>query len=162
MRFAVLPGRVRCLAGLLLLALSGTALADGPSPVLTLTHGAESREMTLEQIEAGDLHAVEMRHPEGPEGTFAGVWLNDFLAARGLEEARRIRFIAMDGYTTFLTPAQRQEKRYLLVTRLDGKPVGEASLGPLMLIVPADVEAAWKGTVPITRWIWAIREIRVR
>lgn len=162
MRVSSFSGRVWCLAGWLLLAAAGTAFADGTAPVLTLTQGTESRELPLEQVEEPGLHAVEMRHPEGPEGSFAGVWLDDFLTAQGLEEARRVRFIALDGYTTFLTPAQRREKRYLLVTRLDGKPVGEAALGPLMLVVPEDAASAREGSVPMTRWIWAIREISVR
>ena len=156
--------RVYLLAGcfFLLAMIAGNAMADDASPVLTLTEGTESRELTLEQIEAPGLHAVEMRHPEGPEGTFSGVWLDDFLAAQGLEEAPRVRFTALDGYTTFLTPAQRREKRYLLVTRLDGEPVSEASLGPLMLVVPKDAEAAREGSAPMTRWIWAIGEVSVR
>lgn len=162
MRVPSFFGRIWCLAGWLLLAVAGAAIADGAAPMLTLTQGTESRELTLEQIEATGLHAVEMRHPEGPAGTFSGVWLDDFLAAQGLEEARRVRFIALDGYTTFLTPAQRREKRYLLVTRLDDEPVGEASLGPLMLVVPEDAKAAQEGSVPMTRWIWAISEISAR
>lgn len=162
MRVASFPGRVWCLVGWLVMAVAGAAIADGAAPVLTLTEGTESRELTLEQVEATGLDAVEMRHPEGPEGTFSGVWLDDFLAAQALDEARRVRFIALDGYTTFLTPAQRREKRYLLVTRLDGEPVDEASLGPLMLVVPEDAAAAREGSVPMTRWIWAIREISAR
>ncbi|MDZ7852040.1 MAG: molybdopterin-dependent oxidoreductase [Halomonas sp.] len=157
------PTRAGFLAGwLLLLAAAGPAIADSASPVLTVTEGMESRELTLEQIEEPGLHEVNMRHPEGPEGTFAGVWLDDFLAAQGLEEARRVRFLALDGYTTFLTPAQRQEKRYLLATRLDGEPLSEDVLGPLMLIVPEDAAGAMEGNVSITRWIWAIREISAR
>ncbi|WP_280547494.1 molybdopterin-dependent oxidoreductase [Halomonas sp. 11-S5] len=146
----------------LLAMIAGYAMADDTPSVLTLTEGSESRELTLEQIETPGLHAVEMRHPEGPEGTFSGVWLDDFLASQGLKEAPRVRFTALDGYTTFLTPAQRREKRYLLVTRLDGEPVDEAALGPLMLVVPEDAKAAREGSVPMTRWIWAIREISAR
>ncbi|SEM16399.1 molybdopterin-dependent oxidoreductase [Halomonas daqiaonensis] len=157
------PLRAGFLAGwLFLLYASGPALADSSSPMLTVTEGTESRELTLEQVEEAGLHEVDMRHPEGPEGTFAGVWLDDFLTAQGLEEARRVRFLAFDGYTTFLTPAQRQEKRYLLATRLEGEPLDEDMLGPLMLIVPEDAAAALEGNVSITRWIWSIREISAR
>ncbi|MDW7747132.1 hypothetical protein [Halomonas sp.] len=85
MRVPSFPGRVWCLAGGLLLAVVATASAYADVPVLTLTEGTESRELTLEQVEATGLDAVEMRHPEGPEGTFSGVWLDDFLSAQGLE-----------------------------------------------------------------------------
>jgi GGDEF domain-containing protein len=77
-----------------------------------------------------------MQHPEGLEGTFSGVWLDDFLESHGLDDAHRVRFIARDDYTTFLTPDQRAEKEYLLVTRLDGEPLSLDQLGPLMLVVP--------------------------
>lgn len=156
----------RPLLGLCLLLAMGAHAADGIAPhdpVLTLTQGSDHQGFSLEAIEAtDDLHHVQMQHPEGPEGRFSGVWLNAFLAENGLADARRVRFIADDGYTTFLTPAQRQEKAYLLATRLDGEPIGVDRLGPLMLVVPEDAEAVLEGTVPMNRWIWAIEEIRAR
>jgi len=39
------------------------------------------------------------------------------------------------------------------VTRLNGEPIALDDLGPFMLIVPDDVEAAREGTEPMTRWI---------
>lgn len=148
---------------LLSLWLLGTTLAQAQeSPVLTLTRGGESDALSLAEIERHGLHEVEMRHFEGPEGRFAGVWLNDFLAAEGLDHAARVRFIAHDDYTTFLTPAQRAEKAYLLVTRLDGEPIGRDQFGPLMLVVPADAAGVLEGSEPSSRWIWAIREVSAR
>ncbi|MEQ6888770.1 molybdopterin-dependent oxidoreductase [Halomonas sp. CS7] len=149
----------------LLLAMSAHAADDvAPhAPVLTLTQGSDSQGFSLTAIEAtDDLHHVQMQHPEGPEGRFSGVWLNAFLTANGLEDARRVRFIADDGYTTFLTLAQRQEKAYLLATRLDGEPIGVDRLGPLMLVVPEDAEAVMEGSMPMNRWIWALEEISAR
>lgn len=132
-------------------------------PVLTLTQGSDSQRFSLQAIEATDaLHHIQMQHPEGPEGRFSGVWLNAFLASNGLGDAPRVRFIADDGYTTFLTLAQRQEKAYLLATRLDGEPIGVDRLGPLMLVVPEDAEAVLDGSMPMNRWIWALEEIRAR
>lgn len=132
------------------------------SPVLTLSRGGESRVLSLAEIERHGLHEVEMRHFEGPEGRFAGVWLNDLLAAEGLDDAPRVRFVAYDDYTTFLTPAERAAKAYLLVTRLDGEPLGRDQFGPLMLVVPADTEAVLAGEEPMSRWIWSIREVSAR
>ncbi|WP_108444965.1 molybdopterin-dependent oxidoreductase [Halomonas denitrificans] len=156
----------RPLLGLCLLLALGAHAADDVAPndpVLTLTQGSDRQRLSLEAIEATDeLHHVQMQHPEGPEGRFSGIWLNAFLAANGLEDARRVRFIADDGYTTFLTLAQRQEKAYLLATRLDGEPIGVDRLGPLMLVVPEDAEAVKDGSVPMNRWIWALEEISAR
>lgn len=154
---------LRRLIPTLCLMLAMGAHAATEDPTLTLAHGSDRQTLSLEAIEAtGDLYHIQMQHPEGPEGRFSGVWLNAFLAEHGLEDARRVRFIADDGYTTFLTLAQRQEKAYLLATRLDGEPIGLDRLGPLMLVVPEDAEAVLDGTVPMNRWIWALEEIRAR
>ncbi len=101
-----------------------------------------------------------MRHFEGPEGTFSGVWLDDFLEDQHLDDAPRLRFIALDDYTSFLTPADREQRRFLLATRLDGDPLTPDDLGPLMLVVPADAEAVQAGEAPMSQWIWAIGEIQ--
>lgn len=149
------------LAILFMFAQASGALADAPQ-TLTVTKGATSSALSLDEIESLGLYEVTMQHPEGPEGSFSGVWLNDLLKQQGLDKAARVRFIAEDGYTTFLTPKERPNKRYLLVTRLDGKPVTQQDLGPYMLIVPDDADAALEGTVSITRWIWAVRNIQAR
>lgn len=144
----------------LLLMVGGVAWAS-PSG-LALSQGTTKRILTLDEVEAVTTTRIDMRHPEGFEGRFTGVWLDDFLREHGLESAPRVRFIAHDGYTTFLSPAQRHEKAYLLVTRLDGEPLTVRSHGPFMLVVPEDAEAVIEGREPMTRWIWAIREINVR
>lgn len=159
MRVLARPSPFLSLLGWLLLAIALPANAQSEAATLVVSQGTESRRLALEEIERTGLHHVEMHHPEGPEGRFSGVWLDAFLADQGLDEARRVRFIAHDDYTTFLTPAQRDAKAYLLVTRLDGAPLARDYLGPFMLVVPADVEAVRRGSEPMSRWIWAIREV---
>ncbi|MDR5867031.1 hypothetical protein [Halomonas koreensis] len=152
-----LPRLPLAIAALLPLA---PALAAAAEPILEIRQGADSRELTLDEIERSEPARATLRHYEGPEGTFDGVWLDDFLADQRLDEAQRLRFIARDGYTIFLTPEQREERAYLLATRLDGAPIAPEDLGPLMLIVPADAEAVLEGEAPMSHWIWAIREIQ--
>lgn len=149
------------LAILMVLGPMSGALAE-TEPALTVVNGEERYTLSLNEIESLGLHEVTMRHPEGPEGTFTGVWLDAMLKKQELAEARRVRFIAEDGYTTFLSPEDRRDKAYLLVTRLDGEPVKQEDLGPFMLIVPGDAEAALDGAVSITHWIWALRKIQVK
>jgi len=158
----------RCRSGILLLLAflvtlgqMSDALADARQ-TLTVVTGEDSHTLSLREIESLGLQEVTMRHPEGPQGIFAGVLLDALLKSLGLDDARRVRFTAEDGYTTFLSPEERSDKTYLLVTRLDGEPVEREDLGPLMLIVPEDAEAALDGTVSITRWIWGIDEIRAQ
>ncbi|MBS9404291.1 molybdopterin-dependent oxidoreductase [Halomonas sp. TRM85114] len=147
------------LVWLLLMAWSGSAALAFE---LAVTHGAEARTLTLDDVEAVGGSSIDMHHPEGFEGRFTGVWLGDFLAAQGMDEARRVRFIAHDGYNTFLTPQQRGDKDYFLVTRLDGEPIAVEDYGPFMLVVPQDAEAVLEGTESMTRWIWGIREVSAR
>ncbi|WP_163559171.1 molybdopterin-dependent oxidoreductase [Halomonas sp. NO4] len=129
------------------------------TPILTLQQDGEQRHVSRAKIESLGLHEVSLLHFEGLEGRFAGVWLDDFLAAQGLDEASRLRFIAHDDYTVFLSPKDRAAKRYLLVTRLDGEPLTRDNFGPTLLVVPADAEAVAEGSESMTRWIWSIREI---
>ncbi|MBD3896111.1 hypothetical protein IEI94_09635 [Halomonas sp. ML-15] len=132
------------------------------TPVLTIEHAEQQRQLSLAEIESLPLYAVEMAHPEGLEGEFLGVLLDDFLVEHGLDDSERLRFIARDDYTTFLSPAEREEKTYLLVTRFEGIPLPDHHNGPLMLTVPADIEAVLDGSEPMTRWIWAITTLRAR
>ncbi len=156
---------------LALTALPVAALALTPSErapsgdtaaALTITQAGESTILSLKQLEQLDLYDVDMHHPEGLKGEFTGVLVNDLVDAHGLDEATRIRLVAADDYTTFLTPAEREEKQYLLVTRFEGEPIPLDKQGPLMLVVPADAEAVRTGALPMTKWIWSVIEIRAR
>lgn len=132
------------------------------TPILSVEHREQHSQLSLAEIESLPLFATEMAHPEGLEGEFLGVLLDDFLAAHGLDDSERLRFIARDDYSVFLSPAGREEKTYLLVTRFNGAPLSEHQNGPLMLTVPADSEAVLDGSEPMTRWIWSITTLRAR
>ncbi|MYL24260.1 hypothetical protein GLV89_10770 [Halomonas alkaliantarctica] len=134
--------------------------SDNHAYILLITHHQDQRWLSLADIETLPLYDVELEHPEGLEGRFTGVWLNAFLEHQGIPQDKRIRLIAHDDYTIFLSPSERDQKRYLLVTRLNGQPLNKQQLGPLLLVVPADAESVIKGTSPHTRWIWSIRELR--
>ena len=140
----------------------GNAPADDSQLVLTISHGEESTRVSLREIEQLALHEIDMHHPEGLQGTFTAVLMNELVDAYGLHEARRIRLVAADDYTTFLTPAEREEKEYMLVTRFEGEPIPFEKQGPLMLVVPDDADAVRAGALPMTKWIWSVIEIRAR
>lgn len=121
---------------------------------------ADRREqLSLSDIERLPLHEARLQHPEGPEGVYSGVLLEDLLAAYALGDAARLRLIAVDNYSTFLKQAQRREKDYLLVTRFDGAPIPQSQRGPLMLVVPADEDAVLEGHEPFDKWIWSLATI---
>ncbi|WP_139172873.1 hypothetical protein [Vreelandella arcis] len=132
------------------------------SPVLTL-HSAEERwSISRAEIEQSPLYEVSLQHFEGPQGRFAGVWLDDFLKAESIDDVATLRFVAHDDYTTFLTPDDRTAKRYMLATRLDGDTLTRDEFGPTMLLIPADADAVETGTVSMTSWIWSIKDIYVQ
>ncbi|AMD00021.1 hypothetical protein [Halomonas chromatireducens] len=132
------------------------------TPILTLHSDGERRPVSRAEIESSPLHEVTLQHFEGPQGSFAGVWLDDFLTSQNLDVSATLRLIAHDDYTVFISPQDREETRYLLATRLDGDPLTLEEFGPTMLIVPADAQAVEVGTASMTHWIWSIRDIQVQ
>jgi hypothetical protein len=134
--------------------------SDDHSFILQISHYQDHHWLSLADIETLPLYDVELEHPEGLKGRFTGVWLDDFIAQQGIPNDTRIRFIASDDYTVFLSSAEREKRRYFMVTRFKSQPLERQHLGPLLLIVPADAENVIRGTSPHTRWIWSIREIR--
>lgn len=162
-------GLVTLAAGMII-SISGHAAKLTPStitpsqdtaPILTLQEGDRREVLSLADIERLPLHEATLQHPEGPEGTYSGVYLMDLLSAYGMDGATRLRLIAVDNYSVFLEQKQLEEKDYLLVTRFDNAPVPRSQLGPLMLIVPADEEAVLDGKAPYDKWIWALTRINV-
>jgi hypothetical protein len=136
--------------------------ADDNTPVLEIVDNGTTRQLSLQEIERLDLYAAELEHFEGLTGEFTGVRLWAFLQAHGLDDARRLRFIAADDYTIFLTPEEIRERGFLLVTRFNGEPVPRTRLGPLLLVVPDEEEAVLAGEVTPTEWMWSIIEIRAQ
>jgi len=132
------------------------------TPVITLHSDNKRWSVSREEIEQSSLHEVSLQHFEGPQGDFAGVWLDDFLKAEGIDDAATLRFVAHDDYTTFITPDDREAKRYMLATRLDGDSLNRDEFGPTMLIIPADADAVETGTVSMTTWVWSIKDIYVQ
>lgn len=132
------------------------------SPVLTLHSDDERWSISRAEIEQLPLYEVSLQHFEGPQGRFAGVWLDDFLKAEGIDDSATLRLMAHDDYTTFIMPDDRAAKRYMLATRLDGDTLTRDEFGPTMLLIPADAEAVEKGTVSMTSWIWSIKDIYVQ
>lgn len=132
------------------------------TPILTVRQEGERFELSRADIEALPLYEAELTHYEGLEGRFTGVRLGRFITEHGLDEARRLRFIAADDYTIFLRPEQIRTKEYLLVTRFEGEPIPRHELGPLMLVVPKDEQAVLDGAASRTNWIWSVTEIRAQ
>ncbi|MGB0783468.1 MAG: hypothetical protein ACPGRG_09885 [Marinomonas sp.] len=130
------------------------------TPILTVSDSDQVVSLSMSDIESLDLFETDdMTHFDGPKGKFAGVWLNDFLKKYQLDDALRLRLVALDGYEVFLPKEGRERKQYLLVTRLNGLPISASDLGPLMLIIPSDSDLPSHLAESKTFWIWAINDI---
>lgn len=141
---------------------SELSASQDQTPILTLYGLQERRTLSRADIESLPLYETSLKHFEGSQGSFAGVWLEDLMAAEGIDEAATLRFIAHDDYTVFITPDDRQEHRYLLVTRLDGEPLKLERLGPSSLMIPAEAEAVELGKASMMDWVWSIRDIHIQ
>ena len=131
-------------------------------PILTL--GAPGQELSISMADIESLpmfDTSEMVHFDGPEGRFSGVWLDDLLKRYGLNDAPRLRFIALDGYEVFIPKESRERKQYLMTTRLNGLPISPENLGPLLLIIPSDVGLASNLVESKNYWVWALNEILI-
>ncbi|WP_421854970.1 molybdopterin-dependent oxidoreductase [Marinomonas sp.] len=133
------------------------------TPILLLGKPGEETSLSLADIESfGLFETKEMQHYDGPEGRFAGIWLNDLLKKYGLFQVPRLRFSALDGYEVFISKDVWQKNQYLMATRLNGEPISPENLGPLLLIIPSEVGLSEDTTVSKTLWIWAISEIIIQ
>lgn len=138
-----------------------TPLPEHDQDVLTLSTDEGEQHLSLADIEELPLYDTHLQHPEGPQGQYTGVRLNDFLSAYDLADTERLRFTALDDYSVFLSPTELESKEYFLATRLNDDPIALQDKGPLMLMVPADEEAVLSGEEPMAKWIWALRRISV-
>lgn len=93
--------------------------------------------------------------------TFEGPLFNAVLNAAGVDGAKSIALIALDGYTVELTPADLKKQDLILALSADGKPLGIGQHGLLWLVHTPE-----KGVKPspeeFTKWGWAIFYIEVR
>lgn len=92
---------------------------------------------------------------------FEGPRFTSILNAAGVDGAKSIALIALDGYTVELTPEDLNKQNLILAMSADGKPLGIGQHGLLWL-----VHSPAKGVKPseeeFTKWGWAIFFIEVR
>lgn len=142
---------------------SGVTPSRDDEPVVTLIAPDGRHELSLADIEGRlSLYDTTLTTAEGMSGRFTGVKLAAFMRAFGLDDAQRIRFIAADDYTVFLTPSEIHDGAYLLATRFNGAPMDISDKGPLRLLVPAQARAVREGERSQADWIWSIVEIHAR
>jgi hypothetical protein len=95
----------------------------------------------------------------GAQATFKGPLLREVL---GRIEATKMKitFVAVDGFTGYLTPEDVDSSDWILALEADGVPLGIGQQGPLWLI-NTRAEGEKPGDDGRGRWVWAVFYMRV-
>jgi hypothetical protein len=95
----------------------------------------------------------------GGPATFKGPLLREVLGR--IEAAKmKITFVAIDGYTGYLTPEDVDGSDWILALEADGVPLGIGQQGPLWLINTRG-EGVKPGDDGRGRWVWGVFYMKV-
>jgi hypothetical protein len=95
----------------------------------------------------------------GALATFKGPLLREVLGR--IEAAKmKITFVAIDGYTGYLTPEDVDGSDWILALEADGVPLGIGQQGPLWLINTRG-EGVKPGDDGRGRWVWGVFYMKV-
>jgi hypothetical protein len=95
----------------------------------------------------------------GAPVTFKGPLLREVLGR--IEAAKmKISFVAVDGYTGYLTPEDVDSSDWILALEADGVPLGIGQQGPLWL-VNTRAEGVKPGDDGRGRWVWGVFYMKV-
>jgi hypothetical protein len=102
---------------------------------------------------------------EGPQ-RFEGVLLRDVLAMAGIDaaalEGRSLEATALNDYRIVIPAADFLEYDVLLAWSLNGKPLTRRDKGPYWIVYPRDQHPGLADSRYELRWVWQLRELRVR
>jgi hypothetical protein len=136
-------------------------------PVLTITgrveRGNVERAVRLDEAGLDTLGRVRVDLYEPwlkQRLRFQGVWLDDVLAATGIDAgAHDLHLTALDNYQVDIPVVDVREGGVLLATRTgDGGPIPIADGGPIRIVFADGVEAGANAN----QWIWSLTTIDVR
>lgn len=137
----------------------------GPLPATSASvsfsaQGASATRLSIAEIEALGLHQVRTAtFWSADDGIYQGPLLSEVLKAVGLDEAKAIRVVALDGFSQVLPRADWTRWPVLLATRRDGKPMSVRNKGPFRIIYPRDMSPDLQDPSYRLRWVWLIRSI---
>ena len=104
---------------------------------------------------------------DGKAHTLAGPLLMDVMKACGVKATTKTALFlrAVDGYAAQLSAAEASQRRFIVATHLDGRPMALGGLGPLWAVYDADRfpdMAAKKVTERFGSCPWATYHIEVK
>lgn len=104
---------------------------------------------------------------DGKQHTLRGPLLTEVMRASGVKVSEKTAFLvrAIDGYAVQLTAKEAAERRFIIATHFDGKPMTLGGLGPLWTVYEPD-KFADMATKPLSERFglcpWATYHIDVR
>jgi len=115
----------------------------------------------LAGLEKLGMREVKVKYDGWPaEYRFEGPLLKDVLAAAGVNEAKIVRPVALDGYTAEIPYAELSDYPVILALKRDGRWLGIGEAGPAWVIYPRqDFPALAKEDD--AKWVWGVFHIQV-
>lgn len=149
-----LRGSLRALVVLALAVSAAPALAD---PILTLSNGEDTVELTLEDLLALPQHSVTTvtEYTDGAV-TFTGPLARDVLDELGLNDADRVRLTAMNDYFIDVPTSDFAQYDVIMALEADGTRLSRRDKGPIWLMYPISDHEELADPVFNARLIWQL------
>ena len=157
MSAAFVPWAIKGCAVALALLPSGLAALDGGPVALTLQNGAETLELTLEDLKELDQHTVVTANEftDGPVA-YTGPLARDVLGLLGLDGVETVRFTAANDYSIDVPTEDFRDYDAVLAMEADGERLSRRDKGPLWLMYPLSENPELNGPVYNARLIWQV------
>lgn len=144
------------------------AQAQEATAPLTIVDAAEERfELTGEDF-AGLPWTTLVTHTVWTEGPhrFEGVLLRDVLAAARIDTAtldgRSVEALALNDYQISIPATDAVDYDVLVARLMNGEPMTRRDKGPYWIVYPRDQNPELADSRYDHRWVWQLRELRLR
>ncbi len=127
-----------------------------PAELVVVTPDGDRVSYTPNALEELPTYRIVTNTPwRDGEAVFEGVLLHDLLQKHGLTEAPAIRISAEDEYVSVIETSVLTNARFMIATRVDGKPHSRRARGPLQIVVDESVRATVEG-VDDRHLVWGV------
>jgi hypothetical protein len=136
---------------------SALAAAAGAPTVLTLQRGAETLELTLEELAALPQHTlVTTNEFTDTPVAYTGPLARDVLELLALDSLDIVRFTAANDYYIDVPTDELHRYDVVLAMEADGRKLSRRDKGPLWLMYPLSEHPELAGPVYNARLIWQV------
>lgn len=131
--------------------------------VLAIYHGDELvKKYKIAALETLPLYETTLPALyKGEDGAYQGVLLDDIFKDAGINDYKKVRMSALDGYVIEFAHAPLAGTKGFIATRFKGMEMPVEKKGYTRLLLPAEVD--WKNPVNTNTsiWIWNLNKITI-